>query len=86
MAQVMDVQIWQADRLARLAPDRLVEVGAAQPATLRADEDETALARLGEPLQVPADLSGYLFRECDGALASVRLGRVEAQPALARLD
>jgi hypothetical protein len=50
MAQVMDVQIWQTDRLARLAPDRLVEVGAAQPATLRADEDETALARLGEPL------------------------------------
>jgi hypothetical protein len=55
-AQVVEVQAGQADLLADLAPDRLVEVGTAQLAALRPDEDESALPWFGEPFEMPPDL------------------------------
>jgi hypothetical protein len=45
------------------------EVGAPEPCTFGADEDQAPLPRLGEPLQVPADLRHELGRERNRATA-----------------
>jgi hypothetical protein len=86
MPQVVKVETRQADLFADLAPDRLVEVRAAQLAALRPDEDEPPIPRLGEPFEVPPDLRRDLGGERDGALSGLRLWRIRPEAALVELS
>ena|SRR6516164_8156012 len=68
MPEIVEVHAGRTSFRAGLDPDP-AEVGAPEPRTLGADEDQAPLPRLGEPLQVPADLGHEFGRERNRAAA-----------------
>lgn len=62
--EIVEVDAGRPGFRAGLDPDP-PEVGAPEPGTFGTDEDQAPLPRLGEPLQVPADLGHELGREGD---------------------
>ncbi len=78
MPQIVKVQI----RRTRLGPGGMpyrAEAGPAQRGAFRADEHQAARTRLGEPLQMPAQLWDEITREGNDAPTRVRLRRLRDQ-------
>ena len=69
VSQVVEMHLWCSRPDSGSVPDR-AEVGPPQRRSFRADEDQAPLPRLGEALQVPAQLGHKFVRDGDSPAAS----------------